>query len=243
MKYLLFTIALIFTCMSCDKIKTRYSRSYVLSYYDYQDIELYAKSQYPEYIIKIKLIPGKNIGSILSKGQQKEAFDRLCEKHGDTGYNRVVRFHALPNNYLAYNITSVKVTSDSAYDELHPANTDLSDLFEFFTLSPLKYIRSGYTELYNWRYCTLTEYEMSLYGTVGSPVDSYSEFHVTRKDLSALEESDLELVGDGGHSLIFLKLLKLPTLSHENTFTVSITIENGRVFSDNVKISFLNTDE
>lgn len=243
MKYLLLTLALIFTCMSCDKIKTRYTRSYVQSYYDYQDIELYAKSQHPEYIIKVNLIPGKNIGSILSKGRQKEEFDRLCEKHGDTGYNRVIRFHALMNNYLAYNITSVSVTSDSAYDELHPANTDLNDLFEFFNVSPLKYIRSGYTELYNWRYCPLTEYEMSLYGTLGSSVDSYSEFHVTRKDLTALEESDLELVGDGGYSLIFLKLLKLPTLSNEHTFTVTITIEDGRVFSDNVTISFLNADE
>lgn len=242
MKYLFFICGIFLSCISCDKMISRYSSSYVLSYYDFQDIKLEDKSKHPEYLIKVDLISGSNLGSVLSKGQQKEAFDRLCEKHGDTGYNREVRFmkKAILCDYIDDNIISVMVTSDSAYDEHHPANTDLGDVIEFLAVSPLKYIRSGYKDLYDWNNCPLTEYEKSLY-EIGY---LSRELHLTKTNLSEVKKSNLELIGNGLlYPAFYLKLLKMPYLSKEHTFTVTITIEDGRVFSDNVTISFLNADE
>lgn len=236
MKYFL-AILLLISCLSCDKMTVRFSRSYVLSFNESDNIKLYNVSKAPVYMLRVELINGKRICSILSKGDEKELFEKMGNKYGDNTYNREVRFIVNTlRNYISDDITSVSIFSDKNFDNLHPANTNLNDIVELIYWSPLKYIQSGYKNLYNWGACqTLTQQEKDIlhisYGI--------NEFHLEQVKADEVVKSHLSLVGNGLYfPQIYLKFRKMPELDKEHTFKIDVTTEAGNVMTGEIKISF-----
>lgn len=236
MKYFL-AILLLISCLSCDKMTVRFSRSYVLSFYESDNIKLYNVSKAPVYILRVELINGKKICNILSKGDEKKLFERMGDKYGDNTYNREVRFVVSPpHNYIGDDITAISIFSDADYDNLHPANSSLNDIVEVIYFSPLKYIQSGYQNLYNRGTCqTLTPEEKDILG-ISSGVN---EFHLEQIRADKVVNSHLALVGYGGFfPQIYLKFQKMPELDKEHTLKINITTEAGNVMTEEIKISF-----
>lgn len=236
MKYLL-TILFLISCLSCDKMTVRFSNSYVLSYYKYDKIKLQDISKAPNYIVRLELITGSEVCSVLSKGEGEELFKKLGNKYGDNTYNREVRFIVNTlRNYLSEKITAVSIFSNKNYDNLHPANSDLNDIIELIYYSPLKYIQSGYKNFYNWGSCqTLTLEEKDLLHVS----DDINEFHLEQIKADEVVKSPLALVGNGlFFPQIYLKFLKMPETQEEHTFKINVTMEDGTVMTDEIEISF-----
>lgn len=72
----------------------------------------------------------------------------LCERYGDTHYNkrlyqleRVDRYTA---TFCTDRVDSIQITAAIDVDAAHPAGASLNDLFYVFTVTPEDYIRRGY---------------------------------------------------------------------------------------------------
>ena len=80
-----------------------------------------------------------------AKGEDKKWFNSVCEKYGDTGYNRTIQLHISEyRNAFIPSITSIDVTSNKDFDSQHPAGTSLAEYFNVSFMNNINYIRSGY---------------------------------------------------------------------------------------------------
>jgi hypothetical protein len=119
-------------------------------YYAIHDgIEIWTnKNKLGQHLLEVRLKkPFKSV-SYDSKGEDKIIYDDLCKKHNDLSYCREVTFYngvggagALYPNY-----TSVLITSNSNYDEEHPAGTPLNDIIICEYCSSYLYVLGGYAD-------------------------------------------------------------------------------------------------
>jgi hypothetical protein len=192
-------------------------RSYVTCYHDVQDIQLWNYNYYisPSQGVKgiVLGFRGDEIGNFESTGAEKETYDALCEKYGDMTFNRDVKmFTNLPNdlpNALSVDFVSVDITSNADFDAGHLAGSSLGDIVMFNAWSFKPYIDSGYTSNDG---CWIWELVSEL----------------TPAQLTLLEYQD-------GPTLW---IQTAPTLSKTHTFTVTMTADDGRVFSDTIEMTF-----
>ncbi len=202
-----------------------YLRSYVMSYYDVDGIVLTAYKESARITVN-NLVDGW-IGGYTDEGEKKEAYDALCEKHGDMTFCRTVL--KMPGEYVAYpgvDYVSIEITSDADFDDRHPAGSSLADIATFISSSVKPYIDNGYV--------------YPIYGDPGSAV---------KKLVSDLIPEDLVLTGEDRVTAYrpipavvgyfgALEFRQKPTLSKTHTFTVTLTADDGRVFSDTVEMTF-----
>lgn len=133
---------------SCNKVTHVYSDSYIMDYSIHNNIELmYGERVKGEYWLYLSPLEPKHL-SYDSKGKDKIIYDDLCKKHNDLSFCREVTFYngvggagALYPNY-----TSVLITSNSNYDEEHPAGTPLSDIIICEYCSSYLYVLGGYAD-------------------------------------------------------------------------------------------------
>jgi len=135
---------------SCNKVTHVYTNSYIMHYILHDGIEIipdwaYLTRQYGIYV-DIKE-PFKSV-SYDSKGDDKMTYDELCKKHNDLSYCREVAFYnGIGGESASYpDYTSVLITSNSNYDEEHPAGTLLNDIVGCEYGSSFLYVRGGYTD-------------------------------------------------------------------------------------------------
>lgn len=140
---LLGSAALLSGCLA-DRGEKVFLRSYVLNYIDFENIDLIPSyvesSDHPDVLtIYVDLMKSGNRfveGSYNSRSETSFAYDALCEKHGDTTFDREIRIapHNLIPTFSAVDYVSIGITSDADYDAGHPAGTSLNDLMTIDTI-------------------------------------------------------------------------------------------------------------
>jgi len=184
-----------------------------------------------------------------SEGLEKDIYNDLCRKHNDLTYNR----HRSINNprqgditasviYPASDFRSISIIADKDYDENHSAGDDLGDIVRFLSWSPMKYIRSGYSEYYHYDTSVLSRtfirvmpnfYESECFKT-----ETESTCFPVDELVSDLEPEDLVMLGkDYPWIMGILHFEKQPAVPGEYEITVSMTTDENEVMTSSIKIS------
>ncbi len=212
------SLALVLSLFGCKR-NEMFMRSYIGSYYGCNAITLHHYTEYNGIIVSAHNL--SSIGGRGSTGVQKSAYDALCERHGDMSYNRKIKY--MPNNpplpvsKIAVDFVSVDIVSDADYDADHPAGESLGDVVLFISSTVKPFIDSGYR------------------GRESTRIEKY---------VSELSPDDLILLGGNstyiphGYIINYLMFNFQPTLSKTHTFTVTMTADDGRVFSDSIEMTF-----
>ncbi len=227
MKKIILLLVLTIGFVSCFPDEKIYLRSYVMEYYDVggivlQDIEGVVDTDTQ---FRVSTTYGSHIGSWDSKGEQKTAYDALCRKHGDMTFNRNLKVNFGSGGglyrYPGVDFTAIDITSSADYDDEHPAGTSLGDIVmaEFGSAKP--YIDSGYKK-----------YDKAV-GRMGE-----LKVCLINKRFNEFTPDDLTLLGYDNSYLGWFNFVSGPTLGKEHTFTVTLTADDGRVFSDSMQVTF-----
>ena len=145
MKNLVFSIAAAcIICTSCSKQEE--SRPCVQHY-----IPTYVKGEYvlsPLYANKGISLSLNNVKLLSSPdkypGIKAEEYLSIAERNGDMSYNRPADYDWDFRMAYADNFRSLHLTSDTDWDETHPAGTPLDDLIRIEASSYAAYILNGY---------------------------------------------------------------------------------------------------
>jgi hypothetical protein len=228
--------------------KDVFLNSYVMAYFEAGQIHVYPQPKgmplnetHTEFIEKSRIYIrlegthmenqryGDYTSSLRGDVTGEKFYNAMCEKHGDMTFSRtltIYNFHLKPR-YSDADFLSIEVVSDADFDADHPAGTLLNNLLTANLLSAKPYIDSGYTE-----------YDFFDDGLI--------KYSIINKSLVDISVNDLTLLGTGGAwyrvygdeyigSLIFEKE---PTMSKTHTFTVTMTADDGRVFTDSIQMTF-----
>lgn len=179
-----------------------------------------------------------------------------CERYSDIGHDTVYYVSSSiygPSNgyhYFAEEIRKVGISYSLDWAEGYPAGAELGELFTLYAISPLEYIRRGYTDRISCKghpdedifaviqennscdrfvgYRTSSsEGELSV--RKGSTFDNFYGEPIVRK-VSELTEDDLRLVGGGecntGDCILFL--LRPDFLPNDRSGVLTITVATDR---------------
>ncbi len=246
MKKLILPIAaslFLFSCVTEEEAFRIRSDSFVLGYYELASLQIYEGEG------RSILIFENTEEEIISAQNRAEEFKMLNAAHGDTGYNREILYYTvMPNIYITPDFRAVEISSDADFDDAHPAGASLGDITRFISISPFRYIESGYRDTLDWK--KLPAYrEFVGYWSFLAPKGYYDPcggqnyFPVDRR-VSELTRADLSILGRGEHKTIgwerpgvyplaVIKFLEEPTLSKEHNITVRFTGINGRDYVSN----------
>lgn len=210
-KYLSILLVSLSLLVSCQKEETYYLRSFVMKYMDAQSISLREYSNG----ISIRADFLSSLGDFQSTGQLRESYDALCRKHNDMTFMRkkTVFPYSWTTN-IGIDFLSIDVISDSDFDAEHPANTSLADVVIFSSHSLKPFIDSGYESKYDGR-----------------------EYHPFKDVISNLSSEQLILLGKDNY-IGSLTFNAEPTSSKTHKFTVTMTADDGRVFTASIDKKF-----
>ena len=184
-------------------------------------------------------------------------YNELVTRYNDLSYNRVTVFYFLPRMYISNEITSIDVISNRDFDAEHPAGTSLAGFVRLLSVSPIRFIESGYQETFDWHNNypedflreTATFHE-SIPGhstTCNGWEPLYPNHFPISGVLSELVANDFRLLGVGGTGLPrnhddwffgFLVFDKEPENVGTHRLTVTIHRTNGRVLSQTIEKTF-----
>ena len=238
MKKVLLILAII--CLpiikSCDKVTTEKFRSYVNTYYQFNDIKLSLSES------GNILIAGDDFEchyTWQSKGDFKKKYDELCELHNDMSFNKKMDYIAGTDwgHALAPDFISIDVVSSADFDSEHPAGTSLNDIFYLISVSPQEYIKGGYNQLYDWSKGTPARFQKAAYleGFNGQTYGDRPYYHPIDKKLSEITAEDMALMGV--NSVYYYACLVFdsePTLEKEHELTVTVRTHDGKTLSHKI---------
>ena len=265
MRYLKISL-LSLACLLCsckvspdvDKGQEKTFQSFALMYTRLRSVSLYEQDRNGEKAIQLFGNPLRDPASGLDIRYNEyvypDIYMKLCEKHDDLTYDHTVIVFPWDDywshqSFSADDFISVNITSDSDYDEQHPAGASLADIVRFVSLSSYQFIRNGYIA-YDWSSSNIKDLYTDLYGvTIRSDNKTTSGpggFYPLNKLLSELQPDDLKVFGPGvkegwedkGMLLAYLFFEHPPTLSKTHTFTVTMTTDDGKVFEDTITVTF-----
>lgn len=241
------SLAVLLTSCNFDSLEWKaYSNSYVLHYSTLKSIWLdntVININNSDYIfITINHKYSEYIGGFQStKEEEKMEFTTICEKYEDTFYNRKIRGYKdeIIRSYFSNEFSYIEVVSDADFDAQHPAGTSLKDILRFVTISPLKYIQSGYTDTYDWGDISHLSDEFRVYVSYYTDYMSLNEIHPVDAMLSEASYDDFKLLGFGDrYSLFSLFFTAKPTAAGIHNFTVTLTDTDGQVIAASIEIDF-----
>ena len=226
------TILIFAIFISCDKVETVKFRSYVTTYYDWNSILL---KDTEEGDILIYGSGGSFYCGWKSQGSEKDKYDNLCRLHNDMSYHTKRRFIAFPDwgEHYKNDITKIDIVSNADFDSEHKAGTSLSDIVRFLSVSPIKFIESGYKQTYDWdnNYPDNFKASSAINYVSVSNIEDQKCYHPIDKIVSELSSSDLILLGNGWvGNFGILVFDKQPDLEKEHELTVTVSVSNNRVF-------------
>lgn len=185
-KFVLIIASLLWLC-SCELATTfEYDfDSFVTAYYEYANIEVVVNNG-PEVLVCPKI--GEIYSEQSSDPQIKARFDELANSYNDLNYNKkhvgAQPFH-YPNLMAIENIAKIDIICIEDIDESHKAGEPVADLFTFNTVSPLRFIQSGYTYLLDENSSNHSNGYFKLY------------YEPILKPLDETTSSDLYMIGNG----------------------------------------------
>lgn len=221
--------------------------SYVVCYVGPDELEFATEPTNPQCIIINAGIGNTSYCGLHSKGADKDRYNQLCQKHNDLSYNQYRLIGGSLDiesvTYLDCDFSEITVTADKDFDATHPAGANLSDLVRFMSWSPYRYITSGYSKFYHYDKADVSEAFDTLMRIYINKeyFDNATEAtcYPIDKLIKDLTSDDLILLGQD--SPLFLGLLyfdKTPDIKGEYNIAVTIKTDNGKVFSDTVKLTF-----
>ena len=226
-RLILLSIAAVLLLLGCDRAKTVLFRSYI-NIYDYSEniqlkitdagnIAIYQKYSSEDVNIKTASY------SFKSKGEEKKKYDELCKIHNDMSYNQKRSYIVAPlwGRCSAIDFREIDVISDKDFDSEHPAGTSLKDIVRFVSVSPKKFIDSGYKETFNWEKNEPNFFAKdSMIPTMFQP-ESWNYFPINGL-LKDIGTDEMQMLPEDTHGILFFD--KEPTAEKEHTLTVTIDI-------------------
>lgn len=181
-------------------------------------------------------------------------YQEKCIRYSDVGYDTLYYIMSSgfgPSDgyhYFAEEIRSVGISYSLDWAEGYPAGSELGEVFTLYAISPLEYIRRGYTDrisckghpdeevfavIHELNACDMAVgthlSDGSLYMTFGSTFDNFYGEPVVRR-VSELSEDDLRLVGGGdwciGDCVLFV--LRPDFLPEDLSGILTITVTTDR---------------
>jgi|GEM_PF-6746779 len=243
MKRLLLLLSLSLSIFGCDRYEYVHVHSYVYSYVDYTRLELDTLNngsnfKIPGSYFKIAMIP-KDINCLYQVNRNDEMYEYYCELHKDTTYpeHKISTTDFITSRFTVYDYSSVDITASIDWDSSHPAGQSLNDLVHFVSMSPYKYILSGYKTLSPnpLNEGTASKYYMDVFESELKNYNSEIPVYPVDKKCSNLNEDDMVLLDFiRCHALAYLVFETRP--ARPCTVTVKLTATTGKVFSASVKV-------
>ena len=226
-RLILLSIAVLLLLLGCDRAKTVLFRSYITIYYYSKNIQLKITDDGNIAIYKKYTSEDVNIKtasySFKSKGEEKKKYDELCKIHNDMSYNQKRSYIVVPiwGRCSAIDFREIDVVSDKNFDSEHPAGTSLKDIVRFVSVSPKKFIDSGYKETFNWEKNEPNFFAKdSMIPTMFQP-ESWNYFPINGL-LKDIGTDEMQMLPEDTHGILFFD--KEPTAEKEHLLKVTIDI-------------------
>ena len=227
----------VFLLQGCDVMTYNTFTSYVTAYYDYDDIAL-SLTDNGNIRISYDTVSSHKEYSWNSSGQNKVVYDSLCKVHNDLGYDKKRGYIAMPDwgSCSTFDIAHIDVVSNANFDAQHPSGTSLNDLVYFISVSPKKYIDSGYNYSYDWANKTpeIFDKEQEMYNFRNS--SESSNYNPINKKLSETAIDEMVLLP--AYYFGYLVFDSSPTTIKKHTLTVTFSLCNGKVISKTIEKTF-----
>ena len=124
-------------------------------------------------------------------------YDEFATRYNDLSYNRKTRFMGYwGRSYISNSLASINIRSDTDFNVEHPAGTSLAHFVRLLSVSPIRFIESGYQETFNWHSNYPTDFLRETATFHQSIRDIQHHFPISEV-LSELEPNDFRLIGNG----------------------------------------------
>lgn len=238
------------------------SDTYVVQYVSYDDIEL--KQFYDEEFDRwfddwhtafmvIGVMDGNGCDAISDEENNKAEHKTKCAEINDFGYKYESSTTTSGYNHTQWynDAVSINITSDMDYDAEHPAGISLNDVFNLVSMSPYKFIQSGYKKKFAFHetdLSSLPEYLLHFKGKlITNTWMNDKTLHPVYGLVSDLTPEDMKLMGgyqecsrEKGNKKCYFILCpaKDPEVNKIHNITVEIKDMYGKTFSDSIQITF-----
>ena len=229
MKQLIFfSLTVVLLLLGCDRAKTVLFRSYINTYFYNKNIQLKITEAgniaiYRETSSEYKTNTPSAVYSFESKGEEKKRYDELCKRHNDMSYNQKRSYIKFTGWGIcsAIDFKEIDVVSNKDFDSEHPAGTSLKDIVRFVSISPKKFIDSGYKETFNWRRNKpkIFKKESMISSMFHEETENYFPINGLLKDIG---KDEMQMLPEDTHGILFFD--KEPTAEKEHTLKVTIDI-------------------
>ncbi len=218
--------------LGCYIDDTSLYRSYI-THYGVIDRLMVSTVSYEDYVYYLYADFERCYGG--PKGSTGEKiYEFLCLKHGDMSYNK--REGGMPSRpAVGHDFVSIDITSDADYTEGYPAGSSLAPLAEFSGLTAMPYIASGYGKLYEGEYPDFYR-AGNEYGRLYPVYGRLNE--LGREDMAALMISPSAFLPHFGA----FRFVTFPDLSRSHDFTVTLTTDEGLVFTTTFHVDFISPE-
>ena len=219
-RLILLSIVTALLYQSCDRARYHVFKSYVTRYCKFEDIGI-DTTKAGNIIIRGK---GRvKHYSWRDEGGEKTTYEALCRKHNDLTYNKKREYRLSPEWGVcsAIDFKEIDIVSNKDFDAEHPAGTSLKDIVRFVSVSPKKFIDSGYKETFNWRRNRpeIFKKDSMILSLFQRETENYFPINRLLKDIGT---DDMQMLPVNTHGILFFD--KEPTAEKEHTLTVTIYI-------------------
>ena len=223
-RLILLSIVTALLYQSCDRARYHVFKSYVTRYCKFEDIGI-DTTKAGNIIIRGK---GRvKHYSWRDEGGEKTTYEALCRKHNDLTYNKKREYRHSPEWGVcsAVDFIEIDIVSNKDFDSEHLAGTSLKDIVRFVSVSPKKFIDSGYKETFNWRRNRpeIFKKDSMVLSLFQREAENYFPINRLLKDMG---RDEMQMLPANTHGILFFD--KEPTAEKEHTLTVTIYIGNNR---------------
>ena len=219
-RLILLSIVTALLYQSCDRARYHVFRSYITEYCYSEDIDL-DTTKAGNIIIRGNGVVKRY--SWKDKGEEKRRYEEFCRNHNDLTYNKKREYHHSSEWGVcsAVDFIEIDIVSNNNFDSEHPAGTSLKDIVRFVSISPKKFIDSGYKETFNWRRNRpeIFKKDSIIQIMFLSETESYFPINGLLKDIGS---DEMQMLPVNTHGILFFD--KEPTAEKEHTLTVTIYI-------------------
>ena len=225
-RLILLSIVTALLYQSCDRARYHVFKSYVTRYCKFEDIGI-DTTKAGNIIIRGK---GRvKHYSWRGEGESKTTYEALCRKHNDLTYNKKREYRLSPEWGVcsAIDFKEIDIVSNKDFDAEHPAGTSLKDIVRFVSVSPKKFIDSGYKETFNWRRNRpeIFKKDSMIQIMFQRETENYFPINMLLKDIG---KDEMQMLPVNTHGILFFD--KEPTAEKEHTLKVTIYTREGKKF-------------
>ncbi len=219
-----------------DVYKKGHSESFVLTYFHPENFNPRANDGF--ILLGFNRETTEEYGFYSKDKADKARYREKCERYGDFGFDYNFRYSPTDrwmHAFQDYEFQRIEITSDKDFDAAHEAGTSLADVFVFVSVSPIRFIRSGYTDKADWsdapeNACAFLGYD---------PEREY--YHPVYGIVSELDPADLILLG--GHDNYDMRIGWLvpsvqPEVAGTHRLCIRLFTVDGEVLEGTVDYTF-----